>query len=73
MSQMTDWVSTRMYQPRIRVSISKAQEVSRSAGHMMRKERTAKGARKDGRAPGAVRVAWLAMPCVSSVWSWRRI
>ena len=32
----TDPVSTRMYQPRISISISNAHEVSRSAGHWKR-------------------------------------
>jgi hypothetical protein len=39
----TDPVSTSTYQPRIRVSISKAQDVARSAGHWKRKLRTRNG------------------------------
>ena len=50
-SQITDCVSTRMYQPRISVSISNAQEVSRSAGHSMRYERLRNGARNGGAIP----------------------
>ena len=44
----TEPVSTSTYQPRISVSISKAQEVKRSEGHWMRKLRTRKGANTDG-------------------------
>ena len=44
-SQTTDPVSVSTYQPRIRVSISKAQDVARSAGHWKRKLRWRKGAR----------------------------
>src|SRR3546814_17893670 len=40
----TDRVSTSTYQPRIRVSISKAHDVARSAGHWKRKLRTRNGA-----------------------------
>src|SRR5580658_3600915 len=43
-SSTTDPVATRMYQPRITFSISKPQEVSRSAGHWKRKLRTRNGA-----------------------------
>ena len=43
-SSSTEPVSTRTYQPRISVSISNAQEVSRSAGHWNRKLRIRKGA-----------------------------
>ena len=42
-SHSTDSVSTSTYQPRIKVSISKAQDVSRSAGHWNRKLLTRKG------------------------------
>ena len=44
----TDPVSTSTYQPRISVSISKAHEVSRSAGHWNRKLRTRNGASAGG-------------------------
>src|SRR5581483_8601874 len=47
-SSTTDPVSTSTYQPRISVSISKAQEVARSAGHWKRKPRTRKGAKAGG-------------------------
>ena len=47
-SSSTEPVSTSTYQPRISVSISKAQEVRRSAGHCKRKARTLKGARPGG-------------------------
>ena len=40
----TDCVSTRMYQPRMSVSISNAHEVGESAGHWKRKLRTRNGA-----------------------------
>ena len=43
-SASTELVSTRMYQPRIRISISKAHETSRSAGHWNLKLLTRKGA-----------------------------
>ena len=43
-SSSTDPVSVSTYQPRISVSISKAQEVSRSAGHWKRKLRFRKRA-----------------------------
>ena len=43
-SSSTDPVSVSTYQPRISVSISKAQEVSRSAGHWRRKLRFRKSA-----------------------------
>src|SRR3990172_7371769 len=40
----TDLLSTSTYQPRISVSISKAHEVARSAGHWKRKLRSRNGA-----------------------------
>src|SRR5262245_33285209 len=43
-SSTTEPVSTSTYQPRMIDSISKAQEVTRSAGHWKRKLRTRKGA-----------------------------
>ena len=43
-SSNTEPVSTRMYQPRMRFSISMPQEVSRSAGYWKRKLRTWNGA-----------------------------
>src|SRR5262245_61452359 len=54
-SSSTEPVSTSTYQPRISVSISKAQEVSRSAGHCRRKARTRKGAKADGPSRGLKR------------------
>ena len=47
-SWSTEPVSTSTYQPRMSVSISKAQEVSRSEGHWIRKLRTRNGARTEG-------------------------
>ena len=44
-SRSTDPVPTITYQPRISVSISKAQDVRRSAGHWKRKLRTRSGAK----------------------------
>ena len=54
-SSTTEPVSTSTYQPRISVSISMAQAVSRSAGHRNRKLRVRKGANAP-QAPGAVKV-----------------
>src|SRR5580698_3295140 len=48
-SSSTDPVAVRMYQPRIRFSISKPHEVSRSAGNWNRKLRTPNGARTSDR------------------------
>ena len=48
-SRRTEPVATRMYQPRMRFSISVPQEVSRSAGYWKRKLRTWNGANSDDR------------------------
>ena len=55
-SMMTLSVAVRMYQPRMSVSISCAQEVSKSAGHWKRKLRTLKGARNERREGDDTRV-----------------
>ena len=48
----TEPVSTSTYQPRISVSISKAHDVNRSAGHWKRKLRTLNGDIAGGRSSG---------------------
>ena len=61
-SSSTEPVSTRMYQPRISVSISLPQEVSRSAGYWKRKLRTRNGASSEDRAIALTAEGWC-MAC----------